>query len=124
MEYKVLIKLYVPEIEKNYEMYIPINKTVSQVNTLINRLINNITNGVYPIKNKVYLYNRKTSELYSDSIAIRNTDIRNGTELVLDSKQFTNNVNAKTKKLYKQKNTCNNKFRVENVCTLRIINKR
>ena len=86
MEYKVLIKLYVPEIEKNYEMYIPINKTVSQVNTLINRLIKNITNGVYPIKNKVYLYNRKTSELYSDSIAIRNTDIRNGTELVLDSK--------------------------------------
>ena len=29
MEYKVLIKLYVPEIEKTYDMYIPINKTIS-----------------------------------------------------------------------------------------------
>ncbi len=83
MEYKVLIKLYVPEIEKKYDIYIPINKTVSQVLVLINRLINNATGGIYPLKNNIYLANRKTFNIYTNDAVIRNTDIRNGTELVL-----------------------------------------
>ena len=83
MEYKILINLYVPEIEKNYEMYIPINKTISQVSLLINRLINTITGGIYPIKNNISIYNRKTSILYPKDLVIRNSDIRNGTELVI-----------------------------------------
>lgn len=83
MEYKVLIKLYVPEIEKTYDMYIPINKTISEVLILLNRLINNSTNGVYPIKNNIYLVNRKQMNIYSNELLVRNTDIRNGTELVL-----------------------------------------
>lgn len=83
MEYKVLIKLYVPEIEKTYDMYIPINKTISEVLILLNRLINNSTNGVYPIKNNIYLANRKQMNIYPNELLIRNTDIRNGTELVL-----------------------------------------
>ena len=36
MEYKVLIRIYVPEIEENYEIYIPINKTVYQTITTFN----------------------------------------------------------------------------------------
>ena len=39
MDYKVLIRLYVPEIEQNYEVYIPINKTISQVLILLNKLV-------------------------------------------------------------------------------------
>ena len=53
MEYKVLVKIIVPEIEKNYEMYIPINKTISQISVLINRLINNVSFGTFPIKNNI-----------------------------------------------------------------------
>lgn len=84
MEYKVLVNLYVPEIEKNYEIYLPINKTISQVSLLINKLINTMTGGVYPIKNNLTIYNRKTSKLYKKEEVIRNTDIRNGTELVIE----------------------------------------
>ena len=81
--YKVLVILYVPAIEDKYEIYIPINKTISQVLFLINKLINNITNGVYPIKDNLTLYNRKTSKEYQLDDVVRNTDIKNGTELVL-----------------------------------------
>lgn len=83
MEYKVLIKLYIPEIEKNYDVYIPINKTISEVLVLLNRLINNSTNGIYPIKKNICLANRKNSHIYAYDELIRQTDIRNGTELVL-----------------------------------------
>ena len=43
MEYKVLIRLYIPEIEQNYEIYIPINKTISQVLVMLNKLVTNIS---------------------------------------------------------------------------------
>lgn len=83
MEYKVLIRLYVPEIEQNYEVYIPINKTISQVLVLLNKLVNNVSGETYPIKNDLKLYNRRTFEQYQLDSVIRNTNIKNGTELVL-----------------------------------------
>ena len=83
MEYKVLVNISVPEIEKNYEMYIPINKTISQESVLINRLINNISYETFPIKNSILIYNKTTSQLYPPELIIRNSDIRNGTQLVI-----------------------------------------
>ena len=83
MEYKVLIRLYVPEIEQNYEVYIPINKSLSQVLVLLNKLVNNVSGETYAIKNNLKLYNRRTFEQYQLDSVIRNTNIRNGTELVM-----------------------------------------
>lgn len=82
MEYKVLIKLFVPEIEKNYEVYIPINRTIGEVCKLINKLVNEASSGVYPIKNKIALCNRLSSEFYPYDKYIRDTNIRNGSQLV------------------------------------------
>lgn len=84
MDYKVLIRLYVPEIEQNYEVYIPINKTVSQVLILLNKLVNNVSGEAYPIKNNLKIYNRRTFEQYKLESVIRNTNIKNGTELVIE----------------------------------------
>ena len=83
MEYKVLIKLYVPEIEQSYEVYIPINKTISQVLILLNKLVCNVSGESYPIKKNLKMYNRRTFEEYKLESIIRNTDIKNGTELVI-----------------------------------------
>ena len=83
MEYKVLIRLYIPEIEQNYEIYIPINKTISQVLVMLNKLVKNISGDMYPEKNNLKLYNRRTMEQYNLKDVVRNTTIRNGTELVI-----------------------------------------
>ena len=83
MEYKVLIKLFVPEVEQSFEMYIPVNKTVSQVIFLMNKVVNDMTLGCYPIKDTIKLINRRSNVQYDLSKLIRNTDIKNGTELVI-----------------------------------------
>ena len=82
MEYKVLIKLYVPEIENTYEMYIPINRTVGEVVRLMNQIVHNMSE-VFPIRENIHLYNRYTNSIYPRNQLIRDTDIRNGTELVM-----------------------------------------
>ena len=84
MEYSVLIKLYVPEVEDTYEAYVPINKTVGQVSLLLNQMVSNLS-GAFPADGRVSLYNRHTNVLYDRKLLIRDTDIRNGTELVMIS---------------------------------------
>ena len=82
MEFKVLVTILVPEIEKNFEIYLPVNKTIGEVLKLINKLINESTSGIYPKRNKLALCNRFTNEIYPFNKFVRDTDIRNGTQLV------------------------------------------
>ena len=83
MEYKVLVRLFVPEIEEEYEIYIPINKPVGEIVKSINQLTNSMSTGILPIKDEIYLINRHTGVCYSSDALVRDTDIRNGTELVM-----------------------------------------
>lgn len=83
MDYKILIKLFLPEMEQNYEMYIPANRTVGQVIELMNKVVNDITLNVYPIKEGLQLMNRRNNILCNYNDIVRNTNIRNGTELVM-----------------------------------------
>ena len=82
MKYKVLIKLFVPEIEETYEMYIPINKTIGEISELLSKLVNDLSK-VYPVKKNACLCNRYTGIIYEKQYLIRNTDIRNGTDLII-----------------------------------------
>lgn len=82
MEYKVLIKLYVPEIEETYEMYIPINKIIGEICELLCKIVNDLSK-TYPIRKNASLCNRRTGKIYDKNIPIRESDIKNGTELVI-----------------------------------------
>ncbi len=82
MEYKVLVTIHVPEIEKAYEVYLPINRAIGDVCRLINKMINEDTNGVYPISDTIALCDKFTSEMYPYDKLVRETNIRNGSQLV------------------------------------------
>lgn len=82
MEYKVLIKLFVPEIDETYEMYIPVNLHIGEISNLFCELTNDLSK-VYPIKKNIRLCNRSTGFIYNKSDIVLKTDIRNGTELVM-----------------------------------------
>ncbi len=82
MAYKVLIKLFVPEIDKTYEMYIPVNKYIGEIGILLCNVVSELSK-VYPKKDNVFLANRQTGLIYSKDLLVRKSDIKNGTELVL-----------------------------------------
>ena len=83
MDYKVLVTIFVPEIEQNYEFYIPVNKHIDVIIKIINAAINEIVFNQFPIKDTLQLCNRRTGQIYDNGYYVRNTDIRNGTQLVL-----------------------------------------
>lgn len=83
MDYKVLVNIFVPEIEQNYEFYIPVNRHIETVIKIINKAINDLTFNQFPEKDNLQLCNRRTGQVYDNGQYVRNTDIKNGTQLVL-----------------------------------------
>ena len=81
MEYKVLVTLIVPEIEERYEIYLPINKYIGDICLKLSKIVNDLSK-VYPIKNNGIIFNANTGVLYDSKTLLRNTDIKNGTELI------------------------------------------
>lgn len=83
MKNKVLVEVIVPEIEATYDIYLPINKRIGNIIMLLNKTINELTNGCFSGSNHTSLYNKDTSVKYNPSLLLYNTDIRNGTSLIL-----------------------------------------
>ena len=86
MKNKVLVSISVPEIDKQYDVYLPINKKVGNIINLLNKAISELTDGEFTISLNNKLYNAITKELYYSDVLLANTNIRNGSSLVLLSK--------------------------------------
>ena len=80
---KVLVKIILPEMDKSYDMYLPINRKVGNTIKLINKMLNEITLGEYKASIHQCLYNKLTGMIYDNGALIVDTDIRNGSSLVL-----------------------------------------
>ena len=83
MNNKFLVELVVPALELNYDVFIPVNLKIGNVIELCSKVIADFSGGYFNISDMNVLYNGKTGELYGSNILVRNTDIRNGTRLIL-----------------------------------------
>lgn len=82
MENKVLVKLQVPLIEKEYEVFLPASKRIDEITVLLGKGLQEVSKGYYEVTFRERLYNRFTGKEYSFHQLLKNTDIRNGTELI------------------------------------------
>ena len=82
MENKVLINLYVPFLEKKYEVFLPVNKKIGEIIYLLGKALTDVSGGYYIYKQDEKLYNRLNGKQYQFNEIIKHTNIRNGTELI------------------------------------------
>ena len=85
MNNKVLIKVFAPEFAKVFDVYIPVNYLVWKINKMLAKCIGDICDYDIDLRKEFLLINKKTNEIYGNNEVIRNTDIRNGTELIIIS---------------------------------------
>ncbi len=82
MNNKVLIKAILPNIEQEYDMFIPVNEQLWKIEKLAVKCIYDILNISYNPKQESYnIINKITGQIYDKNKIIIDTDIRNGTEL-------------------------------------------
>ena len=83
MNNKVLINVDVPELDIDYDLFIPVNELVWKINKLVIKSISDLS-GVPLNPNDKYIFiNKINNKVYNNNEVIIDTDIRNGTELIL-----------------------------------------
>lgn len=86
MENKVLIKLIMFDMDECFDIFIPVNEIIWKIKKLIIKSISDVTNIFLDINNEYVLINKDNSKIYDNNEIVINTDIRNGTELILFKK--------------------------------------
>lgn len=82
-ENKILIKLSIPLIEKNYDIYIPVNKKVGTIKKLVEQGLIELTDNAYIIKEETNFYSKETGQVYDVNKTVRETDLQNGSRIIL-----------------------------------------
>ena len=80
---KILVKLYVPTIEQQYDIWLPLNRRIHSVIKLLIKMVDEYSDGVYKPIAMPLLYDKLTGEQYDLNLTVKETSIRNGSEIIL-----------------------------------------
>ena len=83
MKNKVLVQVLIPNMEISYDVYIPINRKIGNIIGLLNKSIYEMTNGMYEGNDSTALYDYNTGDIYPMDTILKNTNIRNGSKVIL-----------------------------------------
>ena len=83
IENKVLVSVNVPSLEEKYDIYIPVNRKIHSVLKMIMMSLYELSRGSFDMQKKYVLYNALTGTMYDMNMLVRDTDIRNGSMIIL-----------------------------------------
>lgn len=75
---KLLIDLYVLVLDKHFELFVPVDEKVGNIVKLLDKSLLTMIND-----KDFTLLNVYSGNVYKNNDVVRNTDIKNGTKLVL-----------------------------------------
>ena len=80
---KLLVTIYVPMIEQEYEVYLPLNKKLGVIRSLLIKSINELSEGGLNNNWNLELYENDTGSVLLDNIYVKDSKLVNGSKLVL-----------------------------------------
>lgn len=83
IENKVLVSLNVPVLEQKYDVYLPVNRKVHNVIKMLKATLFDLSNGLFKVDQNYVLYNKENGMMYDMNMLVRDTDIRNGSMIIM-----------------------------------------
>ena len=80
---KILIELDNKLIEHSYDLFIPINKKIITIKTLVENGLTELTDKAYIAKESTNFYSKETGQIYDINQTVRDTDLKNGSRIIL-----------------------------------------
>lgn len=80
---KVCVDLIVPSIEERYNVFIPVNKKTIEIIFLLNKAISDMTDGCFPVSDKLSLINAEDGTVYDVENTFLENNILNGAKIIL-----------------------------------------
>ena len=86
MNDKVLVKLDVFGLDETYDVFIPVNELVWKIKAMLAKCVSDLEYLKFNPNEDYLIVNKNTGHVYNNNDVIIDTDIRNGTELLLMSR--------------------------------------
>ena len=83
MNDKLLVRVYLPLIEEEYDVYIPINKKIGTIKQIIINTIIEMSDAELSKIKDLTLYDKETGGSFDNNVYVKNSTIQNGTKLLL-----------------------------------------
>lgn len=83
MTNKIIVKLDVPILEKKYDVFLPINKKIYNIVKLLVKALNEFSGESFNPELLPVLYDKITAEPYDYNLTVKESNIKNGTEIIL-----------------------------------------
>ena len=83
IENKVLVTLNVPSLENKYDIYIPVNRKIYSVIDMLKKVLYTLSQGAFDMENYYLLYDESTGNIFDVNSLVRDTNIRNGSTIIL-----------------------------------------
>lgn len=83
MNDKLLVYVYVPSIGQKYNVFVPVNIKVGAFKKYIEKTVNELADNNLSNCGTLLLRNKINNSIYEADDFISNTDIKNGTKLIL-----------------------------------------
>ena len=83
IESKVLVSLNVPVLEQRYDVYFPVNRKIHNVIKMLKSSLFDLSNGLFKVDQNYVLYNKENGMPYDMNKLVRDTDIRNGSMIIM-----------------------------------------
>lgn len=83
MNKKVLVEIYVPELDIKYNIFVPAARKIANVVVDLVKGVAELSEGAYPLKLNHALMNADTCEIYNTTLTFKEAHILNGTKLLL-----------------------------------------
>ena len=83
MNNKVLVKVSFIELDEDFDMFLPVNELIWKLKKLMLKSMSDLTRNNLNKEADYILINKKNSKIYDNNQILIDTDIRNGTELLL-----------------------------------------
>ena len=77
MNNKILVVVYSPLVDEEFDMFIPINKKVGTIKNIIMKTL-----SVDPLENHI-LINQEDNKIVEENVYVQNSGIKNGARLML-----------------------------------------
>ena len=70
-------------LRNNYDIYFPVNRKISNVIKMIKSSLHGLSQGSFDMDKQYVLYNKDNGEPYDMNILVRESNIRNGSSVIL-----------------------------------------
>lgn len=80
---KVLVEIYVPALERSYDVFIPRSSSMAQVLELVKKAVKEMSDGLFMTNENTAICHRDDGTIININLSVDELEIKNGSKLML-----------------------------------------